>query len=110
MVAGDEDDGRGRESVAQSLELFEREDNGGVGRAHRVKEIAGENHNIWPRVNHPVNVSTESLGDVSFPLVDAARGLPVILPDSEMRIGDMSQFHGWRMDLKNVKIKQVAVG
>jgi hypothetical protein len=47
------------------------------------------------------------LGDVGFPLIDAARGLPVILPDSEMRIGDMGEFHGLRMGLNALKIKHL---
>jgi hypothetical protein len=109
VVAGDEDYRRGRESFAQPLELPERKDDGGVGRANRMKEITGDDYNVRPRGNHAVDGSTESVSDVGFPLVDAARGLPVILPDSEMWIGDMSQFYGWRMDLKNVKIKQLAL-
>jgi hypothetical protein len=110
VIAGDQNDPRGRERFTEPLELPEGKDDGGVGGANRMEEIAGNDHDVRPRADHPVHGGTESLGDVSFPLVDAARSLPVILPDSEVGIGDVSQFHGWRMDLKNVKIKQLAMG
>jgi hypothetical protein len=107
VIPGDEDYRRGRESLAQPLELPEREDDGVVGGANGMKEIASDNHHVRPRGNHPVNGSTESFGDVGFPLVDAARSLPVVLPDSEVRIGDMSQFHGLRMGPNALKSKHL---
>jgi hypothetical protein len=110
VIAGDEDNPRGRERFAEPLELPEGKDYGGVGGANRMKEIAGNDHNVRPRADHAVHGGTESLGDVSFPLVDAARSLPVILPDSEMRIGDVSQFHGLRMGPNALKSKHLTRG
>jgi hypothetical protein len=33
------------------------------------------------------------VGDVGLALVDAGGGLPMVLPDAEMRIGDVGEFH-----------------
>jgi hypothetical protein len=64
-----------------------------------MEEVARDDDGIRGRSNDTVYGSAESLGDIGLPLVDAANSLPVILPDSEVRIGDMGQFHGWRIPL-----------
>ena len=94
MVAGDENNRRVGEGLTQPLELPERKDDGVIGGAHGVKEVPSEDHSVRPAGDDAVDGGTKGLGDVCLPLVDATRGLPVVLPDSEMRIGDMSQFHG----------------
>ena len=107
MIAGDQDDRCVWESLTQTLELPERENDRVVGGADRVKEIAGDDHDVRPRLNYAVDGGAESLSDIGFPLVDAARRLPVILPDSEMRIGEVRQFHGLRMGPNALKIKHL---
>ena len=41
----------------------------------------------------PSIASAEGLGDVGLALIDAGGGLPVVLPDAEVRVGDMGEFH-----------------
>jgi hypothetical protein len=33
------------------------------------------------------------VGDIGLALIDAGGGLPMVLPDAEMGIGDVGQFH-----------------
>ena len=41
----------------------------------------------------PSIASAEGVRDVGLALVDAGRGLPMVLPDAEVRIGDVGEFH-----------------
>jgi hypothetical protein len=107
MVAGDENDGRVRQGFAEPLELPKRKDDGVVRRTDGMKQIARDDHRIGPGGYHAVDGVSECLSDVCFPLIEASRSLPVVLPDSEVRIGDMGQFHGWRMGLNAVKSKHL---
>jgi hypothetical protein len=93
VVAGDEDDRSVGQRVAEALELAEGEDDGGVGRAHRMKEIAGQEHRVGPGRDHSVNRRTEGVRHIGLSLVDAGGGLPVVLPETEMRVGYVRQFH-----------------
>ena len=94
MVAGDDDDRRlGAKRVAQALELPEREDDRGVGRTHRVKQVAGDYDHVGALRDDVVDHAAEGVGDVGFPLVDASGGLAVVLADSEVGIRDMGEFH-----------------
>ena len=43
--------------------------------------------------DHAVDGEPERLGDVRLALVDAGRRLPMILPDAEVWIGDVRDFH-----------------
>jgi hypothetical protein len=97
MIAGDENDGCLGQGIVQPLELAEGKQDGGVGGPNRMKQIAGDHHRIRSGRDDTVYGGTERVGDISLALVDAAGGLPMVLPDSEMWISDMSQFHGWRI-------------
>ncbi len=94
MVAGDDDDRcAGAKRVPQPLELPEREDDRGVGRAHRVKQVARHDDGVGTLCDDAVDRAAESVGDVGFPLVDARGGLAVVLTESEVGIGEMGEFH-----------------
>ena len=93
MIAGDEDDRRVGQRLAQPLELMEGEDDRRVGGANGVEEVPGDDDGVGARRDHAVDRGAKGVRDVGFPLVDAARGLPVVLPDAEMGIGDMGEFH-----------------
>jgi hypothetical protein len=51
-----------------------------------VKEISGDDHRVRLGGNDTVNGGTEGAGDIGFALVDAGRGLPVVLPDAEVGV------------------------
>jgi hypothetical protein len=70
-----------------------------------VKQIPRDNNDIWPRRYDTVQCKAKSVRDIGFTLIDACRGLPVVLPDAEMRVRNVGQFHGWRMGLIAVKSK-----
>src|SRR5687768_14869015 len=108
MIPRDEYDRRVGQRLAKPLKLAEGKDYGRVGRADRVEEIAGNDDGIGRRGDDSVYGGAEGVGNIGFALIDAGRSLPVILPHAEMRIGDMSQFHGWRMDLDALKSKHTS--
>ncbi len=94
MVAGDDDDRcAGAKRVPQPLELPECEDDRGIGRAHRVKQVTGDDDHVGTLCDDVVDHAAEGVGDVGFPLVDARGGLAVVLTDSEVGIRDMGEFH-----------------
>ena len=107
MVASDEDNPCVRKSLAEPLELPEREDDGVIAGPDRMKEIAREDYHVGSSGDDTINGSAEGLGNVSFPLIDACRGLPMVLPDAQVGIRDMGQFHGWRMGSNAVKSKKL---
>ena len=93
MVAGDQHDRRVGQRLAQPLELAEGEDDRGVGRADRVEEVAGHDDRVGPRRDDAVDRRAEGVGDVGLALIDAGGRLPVVLPDAEVRVGDVGEFH-----------------
>ena len=93
MIAGDEHDRRAGQRLAEPLELPEREDDRGVGRADGVEEIAGHDDRVRARGDHAVDRQAEGVRDVGLALIDAGGGLPVVLPDAEVRVGDMGELH-----------------
>ena len=107
MIAGDEYDRGVRQSLAQPLELPEGKHDGVVGGPNGVKEISSDNYRVRPGGKDAVNGGAERAGDIGFPLIDPGRGLPVVLPDAEVGVCNMGQFHGWRMDLNAVKSKHL---
>lgn len=72
-----------------------------------MEEISGNYNSIGLSRYDRIYGRAESLGDISFTLVDAAGGLPVVLPDAEVRVCKVGQFHGWRMDLDTLNSKQL---
>jgi hypothetical protein len=95
VVPGNEDDRRVGQCLAQPLELAEGEDDGGVGGPDGVEEIPGDDDGIRPRGDHAVDRGPEGVPDVGFALVDAKWRLTVVLPDAQVGIGDVGEFHGW---------------
>ncbi|HVD32665.1 MAG TPA: hypothetical protein VNC19_03740, partial [Gemmatimonadales bacterium] len=110
LVAGDEDNGRVGESLAEPLELPERKHNRVIGGPDGMKQIARDDDRVRSSCNHAVNGGAEGLGNIGFPLIDACRGLPMVLPDAQVGVRDVGKFHGWRMGPKAVKSKQLTHG
>ena len=93
MIAGDQHDRGVRQRLAEPLELAEGEDDRGVGGADGVEQIAGDDDRVRARRDDAIDGQAEGVSDVGLALVDAGGGLPVVLPDAEMRIGDVGEFH-----------------
>ena len=93
MVARDEDDRRVGQRLAQPLELLEGEDDRRVGGTDGVEEVAGDDDGVRARGDDPVHRQAEGAGDVRLSLVDAGRGLAMILPNAQVGIGEVSQSH-----------------
>ncbi len=93
MVAGDQYDRRMGKGFSQTLELLERKDDGGVGGADGVEEVAGHDHDVGPVGDHTVDGEAKGPCDVSLALVDAGRGLSIVLADAEVGVGDVREFH-----------------
>jgi hypothetical protein len=75
-----------------------------------MEKIAGNKHHIGCSRKDAIHGRAKSLGDVSFALVDSASGLPMVLPETEMRIRNVGEFHRWRMKRSKRKIKQLHDG
>ena len=88
-----EHDRRVGQRLAQPLELPEGEDDRRVGGADGVEEVAGDDDGVRARGDDPVHRQAEGAGDVGLALVDAGRGLAVILPNAQVGIGEVGQFH-----------------
>ena len=94
MVPGDEDHRRVGKGLSEPLELPERKDNGVIAGPDGVKEIPRDDDRVGSSGNDAVNSGSEGLSNIGFPLIDACRGLPVVLPDAEVGVCDVGQFHG----------------
>jgi hypothetical protein len=110
VVTRDEDHAGTWESLTEPLELPEGKDDRGVAWADGMKEIAREDDHFRSSGDDAVNGGAEGIGNVGFPLIDACRGLPMVLPDAQVGVRDVGKFHGWRMGPKAVKSKKLTRG
>jgi hypothetical protein len=110
VISRNEHDGSVGQRLAESLELPEGEDDGEVGRPNGVEQVSGDNHRVGLGGNDAVDSGPEGPSDIEFALIDACRGLPVVLPDTQVGVCYVGQFHGWRMGLKAVKSKKLRGG
>jgi hypothetical protein len=94
VVAGDQDHRRVGQRLAQPLELAEREDDGRIGRAHGVEQVAGHHHRVGSSRDDAIDGGAKGRRYVGLPLVEAAGSLPVELPEAEVGIGKMGEAHG----------------
>jgi hypothetical protein len=74
-----------------------------------MEQVAGNHDSIRCCRNYPIHSSPKSLSEICLTLIDAACCLPVVLPDAEVRISDVGEFHGWRMSNETGKGKQLGV-
>src|SRR5215210_2282876 len=96
-----------RKGLAKALELAEGEDDGGVGGPYRVKQISGDDNDVRRHGDDAVDGGAKGLSHVGLSLVDAACRLPMVLPDAEVRIRDVCEFHRWRMKTARRKGKNL---
>ena len=85
--------GRLRKRLAEPLELVEGEHDRGVGGPNGVEQVARHHDGVGTRRDDAVYRDAEGVGDVGLALIDAGRSLPMVLPNAEVRIGDVGQFH-----------------
>ena len=71
-----------------------------------MEEISRDYDHIRRRIDDAVNGGTKGLGHVGLSLIDAARCLPMVLTDAEVRIRNVCEFHGWRMNTARGKGKK----
>ena len=93
MVAGDQHDRRPGKGFAQTLELLEGEDDCRVGGADGVEKVARHDNGVGPVGNDTVDGEAKGPGDVSLALIDACRVLTVVLPNAQVGVGDVREFH-----------------
>ena len=96
VIAGDEDDHRVRQRLRQPRELNERVENRLIRRANGVKDVARENDDVRRQRDDAIDGRAKGRGDVGFPLIDAAGSQSLVLPVTEMQIGQMNQTHAAR--------------
>ena len=93
MVARDDDDFGCRKPLSKPLELAEAVNDGLIGGPDRMEEIARDDDQIRLGVDDLPHRLVEDPGDVNLALVEAERGLPVVLAIAEMDIGKVSEQH-----------------
>ena len=93
VVAGDEDDRRFGQRRDEPAELEEGVDDRLIGGADVVKDVARYHHQLRPQLDDPVDSHAERGGHVGFALVDPGWRQPLILPVTEVKIGEVNQAH-----------------
>jgi len=93
VVAGNHDDGSIRKAGAQPVQLLEEKQDRRIGGADGVEDVAGEKNELRALLEHVVHGPLERLGDVRLALVPAPRRLPVVLAETEVEIGEVSELH-----------------
>ena len=58
-----------------------------------MKKIAGDEDNIRLCDQERINRTTEGVGNVGLPLIDSGGGVPVVLAEPEMHVGEMGELH-----------------
>lgn len=86
MIAGDQNDRRIGELVAQPLEFPKGEQDRRVAGPHGMKQVAGHDDRVRARGDHPVDRQAEGGGHIRLPLVDPVRGLAMILAEAQVGI------------------------
>jgi hypothetical protein len=93
VVAGNEDDRRLGQRLAQALKLLKGEENRGIGGPHRMEEVADHHDRVRTRRDDPVHRQPEGVGDIRLSLIDARGGLTMELPNTQVGIGEVGQSH-----------------
>jgi hypothetical protein len=75
------------------VELVECKENRMVRGPDRVEQVPGDDHRVRPGLDDLVHGPPECIGDVRLPLIEPAGCLAVILAESEMQVGKMSDLH-----------------
>ena len=97
VIARDQHDRRAGQGFPQALQLAKGEHDRGIGRPHRVEEIARHDDEIRLRGNDAVDGEPERARDIGLALVDARRRLAMVLPRPQVRVGEVSHFHTWNV-------------
>jgi hypothetical protein len=58
-----------------------------------VEKVAGHHDGVRTRRDYPLYRQPEGAGNVRLSLVDAGRGLTMVLPNAQVGIGEVSQSH-----------------
>jgi hypothetical protein len=58
-----------------------------------VKYVAGNEHDVRPDLNDPVDCAAECGGNVGLTLIDAGRGHPLKLAEAEVQVGEVYESH-----------------
>jgi hypothetical protein len=72
-----------------------------------MEKIARDDDSVGTGGDYTVNGVAKGLGNVGFTLIDACRGLPMVLPDAQVGVCNVGQFHRWRMSGKVPKSKNL---
>ena len=86
MITGDHDNPGLGQHLPQPLELQKGVEYRRIRRPHGVKNIAGNQHQLWPQLDHLVNYALQRPGDIVLPLVQSRRSLSLILLEAEMYV------------------------
>jgi len=91
VVPGHHDDLRVGKRGAQPIELNEGVQDRRVRRAHLMKHVTGDEHDVGRELDHLVQRARDRLRHVHFTLIDPTRSQPLILAESQVQIGEVDE-------------------
>ncbi len=93
VLAGDDDDRRGRQAGPQPVQLAKTVQDGGVRGPHRVKQIARDDNQLRFLLEEIVHRPLEHFRDIHLALVRALGRLPIELAEPEVEVGEVRELH-----------------
>ena len=93
MFSRNHDDRDGGEIGAEPLQLLEEEEDRGIRRPDGVKDIARQHDQVGALSYQIVHRAPERIGDICLALVATPGGLPLVLAESEVQVGEVGEFH-----------------
>jgi hypothetical protein len=64
-----------------------------IRRTNCVKDVARHDHDVGRELDDLVDGRAKGRGNIGLPLIDPAGSEPLILPVTEMQVGEMNQAH-----------------
>ena len=106
VVAGDEDDLRIGERRTQPAELQKGVDDRRIRRPHVVKDVAADENELGTKCDRLVDRRLKRARDVCLPLVDPTRSQTLVLPESEVEVGEVDETHarGLRFEVEGLRV------
>src|SRR5258706_13052610 len=72
---------------------MKRVQNRRIAGADGVKYVSSDEHQVGLQLDHPVDYTSQRDCDIRLPLVDPRRRLSLILPETEMYVGEVNESH-----------------
>ncbi len=93
VISRDDHDRHTGQCLGEPLELAEREHDGKIAGPDRLEEIPRDDDRVGAGRNDPVHRGAKGVGDVGLALIDPCGCLAMVLPEAEVQVGKVGDFH-----------------